>query len=105
VPGIGICAAEPLESIKTTAVKCLVPFSLPVRALAQFDNGAPEEGWGANPLSPYPASFGLSPLDQPGWQLPNQAGATQIVFTIMQPLALIRRDLDIPNVRLVDFAN
>jgi hypothetical protein len=28
-----------------------------------------------------------------------------IVFTTMQPLAHIRRELDIPNVQLAEFAN
>ena len=105
VPGIGVCAAEPFEPQKTTLVRCAVPFRLPVRTMVQFDNGVPVEGWGASLYSPYPADFGISPMAQPGWQLPNEAGATAIVFTTMQPLAHIRRELDIPNVQLAEFAN
>ncbi len=105
VPGIGVCGAEPFEPLKITSVGCLVPFRLPGRIIAQFDNGVPMEGLGANSLSPYPADFGVSPMDLPRWQLPNQAGSTAIVFTTMQPLAHIRRELDIPNVQLAEFAN
>ena len=108
VPVIGVCATEPFEVQKVTLVACLVPFRLPGRIMAQFDNGVPVEGLmmsGGNSFSPYPADFGISPMDLPRWQLPNQAGATAVVFTIMQPLAHIRRELDIPKVQLAEFAN
>jgi hypothetical protein len=105
VPGIGVCAAEPIEVQRMTFVGCLVPFRLPGRIKVQFDNGLPVEGLEGNSFSPYPADFGTSPMDLPRWQLPNQAGATAIVFTTTQPLAHIRRELDIPNVQLAEFAN
>jgi hypothetical protein len=105
VPGIGVCAAEPFEVLKSTLVRCSVPFRLPGRIIVQFDNGVPVEGSGVNSLSPYPADFGISPMDLPAWQLPNEGGATAIVFTTMQPLARIRRELDIPKVQLAEFPN
>ena len=108
VPGIGVCATEPFEVQKVTLVGCLVPFRMPGRIIGQFDNGVPVEGFemsGGNSFSPYPADFGVSPMDIPRWQLPNQAGSTAIVFTTMQPLAHIRRELDIPNVQLAEFAD
>jgi hypothetical protein len=105
VPGIGVCAAQPFELQKATIINCLVPFRLPVRTLAQFENGVTVEGQGESLHTPYPADFGFSPIDFPTWQLPNEAGATAIVFTTMQPLAHIRREVDIPNVQLAEFAN
>jgi hypothetical protein len=104
VAGIGVCGVEPFEVQKTALVHCLVPFRLRVRTLAQFENGVPVEELVASFHSPYPADFGISPMDQPGWLLPNQAGATAIIFTTMQPLAHLRRELEIPNVQLAQFA-
>jgi hypothetical protein len=106
VPGIGVCATEPsiLEPEKFTTLHCLVPFRLPGRALVQFDNWPQVTGYGEMLNSPWPTSIGISPVNKAYWRLPNQAGATAFVFTTMQPLAHIRREIDIPNVRLADYA-
>jgi hypothetical protein len=110
VPGIGLCDASLYQPTlivvrpgQPTPVTCLAPFRRPARALAGFDNGEQTEaGFLFN--SPYPAEFGISPISSWDWQLTYKAGATTIVFTTMEPLAHIRRDLDIPNIRLADLA-
>jgi hypothetical protein len=102
VPGIGVCASHVFDTY--TLARCFVPFRLPDRTLAQVDNGTPLMGQGEYGGTPYPASLGISPMDRVDWQFPVQTGATAIVFTTWQPLAHIRRELDIPNVRLADFA-
>jgi hypothetical protein len=61
-------------------------------------------GYGDYFNPPYPASNGVNPITKGYWRLPNQTGATAFVFTTMQPLAHIRREIDIPNVRLADYA-
>ena len=50
--------------------------------------------------SPYPADFGIDPIADTNWAVPK--GATTVVFTTLQPLAHIRRELDIPNVQLIE---
>ena len=105
VPGVGLCGVEPIEPSKLTFLDCMAAFHLPARTVPQFDNGSPVEGLEVNPYSPYPADFGISPMSISRWQLPNQPGATAIVINTMQPLAHIRRELDIPNVQLAEFAN
>ena len=102
VPGVGVCAAEALE--KSIRVGCLEPFRI-LGTGARVENTTAGDIVGADPLSPYPADFGISPMDQVSWQLYNEAGATTIIFTTMQPLAHVRRDLENPNVQLADFAN
>jgi hypothetical protein len=104
VPGVGLCRADLYEAQKTTLLDCLAPFRLPTRTVAQFDNGRPVEGWGSNSYSPYPAELGISPISASRWELPSQPAATAIVLTTMQPLAHVQRQLDIPGVRLADFA-
>lgn len=103
VPGVGVCAAEALEN--RTRVGCSVPFRPPGRTKAQSENTIPVDSWAPYPLSPYPADFGISPMDHTEWSLPYQAGGRDIIFTTMQTLAHIRREIDIPNVQLADFAN
>lgn len=102
-PSFGLCGAEPFEPEKLTLLGCLAPFCLPARTVPQFDNGQPVEELGSNSYSPYPAEFGISPMSTSRWQLPNQPGAAAVVFTTMQPLAHVRRELDIPSLRLAKF--
>jgi hypothetical protein len=104
VPGIGVCATQPSGFEKSTFLQCLVPFRLPGRTVAQFDNGAPVTGLGEIPNTPYPAGFGISPINDVFWRLPNQAGSTAIIFTTTPPSAHIQREIDIPNVQLSEFA-
>ena len=105
VPGVGQCGAEPIEVSKLTYLSCMAPFRLPSRTVPRFDNGPPVEGAVVIPYSPYPAEFGVSPMSISRWQLPNQPGATGITINTMQLLAHVRRDLDIPSVRLADFVH
>ncbi len=105
VPGVGLCGVEPFEPQKLTFIGCLTPFRLPARTVPQFDNGRPVEMPGSYSYSPYPAEFSISPMSLPRWQLPNQPGATSIVINTMQPLANVRRELDIPGVRLAEFTH
>jgi hypothetical protein len=105
IAGVGLCGAESFEPQKFTFLGCLAPFHLPARTVPQFDNGPPVEWPGMNLYSPYPAEFSISPISTSRWELTNKSAATAIVISTMQPLAHIRRDLDIPSVRLADFAN
>ena len=111
VPGLGLCDAGLHQGTlivvrpgQQTRVTCLAPFRQPPRALAGFDNGEQAEVAGFDSYSPFPAEFGINPISSWGWQLTYKAGASAIVFTTLQPLAHIRRDLDIPNIRLADLA-
>jgi len=110
VPGLGLCDAGLYQGAlilirpgQQTRVTCLAPFRQPARALAGFDNSEQTEKAGFESYSPFPAEFGISPISSSDWQLTYQAGASAIVFTTLQPLAHIRRDLDIPDIRLADF--
>jgi hypothetical protein len=105
VPSVGVCGVEPVEVSKLTFLACMAPFRLPSRAVPRFDNGPPVEGAVVIPYSPYPAEFGVSPMSISRWQLPNQPGATGIIIDTMHPLAHVRRDLDVPSVRLANFVH
>ncbi len=92
-------------------LNCRVPFRQPAYVLARFDGSewkCPDHrrvrpGTVRSHYSPYPADFGINPISDSNWAVPESA--TTVVFTTMQPLAHIRRELDIPNVQLADFAH
>jgi hypothetical protein len=111
VPGVGLCDTRLYEgsqivvkSGSPVSVTCRAPFRQPARALAGFDNGDQTEAGELDSYSPFPAEFGIGPISSWSWRLTYKAGAGAIVFTTLQPLAHIRRDLDIPNIRLADLA-
>jgi hypothetical protein len=110
VPGIGRCALLSLPFGRFPPVlSCWAPFRQPAYVLARF-NGlkaeVPREQWGALGVqwrvhySPFPADFGIDPISDSNWAVPK--GATSVAFTTMQPMAHIRRELDIPNVLLLE---
>jgi hypothetical protein len=104
VPGVGLCEFDPWGPGRA-ALSCRTPFRQPAYVLARFDRfdkEVPSEQQRVD-YSPYPAEFGISPISDTSWLAP--AGATTVAFTTMQPLAHIRRELDIPNVQLAEFAN
>jgi hypothetical protein len=104
VPGVGLCEFDP-RGPDRAALSCRAPFRQPAYVLAQFDKydkDVPTEQQRVD-YSPYPAEFGISPISEYSWPVPT--GATTLAFTTMKPLAHIRRELDIPNVQLAEFAN
>jgi hypothetical protein len=104
VPGVGLCEFDP-RGPDRAALSCRAPFRQPAYVLAQFDKydkDVPTEQQRVD-YSPYPAEFGISPISEYSWPVPT--GATTLAFTTMKPLAHIRRELDIPNVQLAEFAH
>jgi hypothetical protein len=109
VPGVGLCqtASLPFRSFLLT-LNCRTPFRQPPYVLARFegpDIPVPtprRDVQGRAHYSPYPADFGINPISDSNWAVPP--GATRVAFTTMRPLAHIRRELDIPNVQLADYA-
>jgi hypothetical protein len=104
VPGVGLCQFDPRQPDRS-AISCRAPFRQPAYVLAQFDKYDKDipKAEQRTDYSPYPAEFGISPISDYSWSVPT--GATTVTFTTMKPLAHIRRELDIPNVRLAEFAN
>jgi len=112
VPGVGLCESFPF-TIRPfmLLVNCRAAFRPPAYVLARFDGSetevaGPQEGmprvqWRAH-YSPYPADFGIDPISDFNWAAPKDT--TSVVFTTMQPLAHIRRELDIPSVQLLESA-
>lgn len=109
VPEIGVCesSSSGFRSF-LLALNCRAAFRQPAYVLAQF-TGPTAQGsqlrdvqWRTN-YSPYPAEFGINPISDCNWAVP--AGATRVTFTTMQPLAHIRCELNVPSVRLADFAH
>jgi hypothetical protein len=104
VPGIGLCEFDPRGPDRTVLI-CRAPFRQPAYVLARFDRfdkEVPREQQRVD-YSPFPAEFGISPISDYSWPVPT--GATTLAFTTMKPLAHVRRELDIPNVQLAEFAN
>ena len=112
VPGVGLCEPVPFQSRPFLAsLNCRVAFRPPAFVLARFDGletevpgpqeGAPGYSFEAitHPILPILASTRLSDSN---WFVPESA--TTVVFTTMQPLAHIRRELDIPSVQLLESA-
>jgi hypothetical protein len=110
VPGLGLCqsSASGIPSL-FPALNCRAAFRQPAYALARFEGAKMVMPWqtrnveGRSHYSPYPADFGINPISDSNWPVPP--GATGVVFTTMQPLAHIHRELDVPNVQLAKFAN
>jgi hypothetical protein len=112
VPGVGRCESFPF-TIRPflRLVNCRVAFRPPAFVLARFDGsktevpgpqkGMPKVQWQAH-YSPYPADFGIDPISDSNWVAPMDTSS--VVFTTMQPLAHIRRELDIPSVQLLESA-
>jgi hypothetical protein len=106
VPRLGFCRAAweaPIRLVPGEGfpLTCAAPFRQPARELASLEGG--EENarpMGMDLYSPFPAEFGIGPIATSNWQLKYEANARSVVFTTMKALAHIRRDLDIPNVRL-----
>jgi hypothetical protein len=103
VLGVGLCEFDPRPPDRS-AISCRAPFRQPAYVLTQFDKYDKDvpKAQQRTDYSPYPAEFGISPISDYSWSVPT--GATTVTFTTMKPLAHIRRELDIPNVRLADFA-
>jgi hypothetical protein len=103
VPCVGLCQFDP-GGAERAAVSCRAPFRQPAYVLAQFDKYDKDITTAQQQAnySPYPAEFGISPISDYSWPVPT--GATTLAFTTMKPLAHIRRELDIPNVQLAEFA-
>ena len=112
VPGVGLCEPVPfMPRPFLRLVNCRVAFRPPAFVLARFDGSetevpGPQEGAPTvqfrSHYSPYPADFGIDPITDSNWVVPESA--TTVVFTTMQPLAHIRRELDIPSVQLLESA-
>lgn len=112
VPGVGLCqtSAFGFASFLLT-LNCRVPFRQPAYTLARFEGPGiqvhPEAShmrdlqWQTH-YSPYPADFGINPISDSNWAVPP--GATGVAFTTMQPLAHIHRELEIPSLRIAEFA-
>jgi hypothetical protein len=101
VPGVGMCGFFP-GGFGGTTLSCWAPFRHPTYVLPQFGNNP----WERPPMreySPFPAEWGINPIADSLWGVPMKA--TSLTMTTMQPLAHIRREVDMPNVRLADFAN
>ena len=112
VPGVGLCEPFPFSPRPFLhLVNCRMAFRPPPYVLARFDTSKTEvpglqermlrEQWRSH-YSPYPADFGINPISDSNWVAPEDT--TSVVFTTMQPLAHIRRELDIPSVRLLESA-
>ncbi len=104
VPGVGLCEFDP-QGPDRTALSCRAPFRQPAYVLARFDRSDKEVSREQQRVdySPYPAEFGISPISDYSWPVPT--GATTLAFTTMEPLAHIRRELDILKMQLGEFAN
>jgi len=102
LPGVGLCQFDPRPD--RAALICRAAFRQPSYVLARFDafeKDVPSKQQQVD-YSPFPADFGISPISDYSWPVPK--GATTLVFTTMQPLAHIRRELDIPSVQLLESA-
>jgi len=110
VPGIGRCESLLLPPVNPFRrfLTCGAPFRQPPFVLARFggsnedvSRAAPSVQWQAY-YSPFPADFGIDPISDSYWVVPK--GASDVTFTIMQPMAHITRELDIPNAQLLEAA-
>ena len=101
VPGVGMCEFFP-GGFGDTFLSCWAPFRQPPYVLPQFDIN-PHGYRARREDTPFPAGGGINPIAESVWGVPKTA--TTLTMTTMQPLAHLRRELDIPNVRLADFAN
>jgi hypothetical protein len=102
VAGVGLCQFDPRPD--RAALICRAAFRHPPYLLAhfdKFDKDVPSEQQQVD-YSPFPAEFGINPIADNSWPVPK--GATTLAFTTMQPLAHIRRELDIPSVQLLESA-
>jgi hypothetical protein len=113
VPGVGMCESFtfPIRPF-LLSLNCRAAFRQPAYVLARFEGlntKVPTEQWQMRRVqwrahySPYPADFGIDPISDSNWFVPK--GAASVRFTTMQPLGHIRRELDIPNVQLAEFAD
>jgi hypothetical protein len=103
VPGVGMCELLP-QPHNFSVLDCRAPFRQPAYVLARFDGSGDirQREQQQENYSPFPAEFGINPISVFAWAVPK--GATTVAFTTMKPLAHVRRDLDIPNVQLAEFA-
>jgi hypothetical protein len=102
VPGVGLCeGGPPLRG--WTAVSCWAPFRPPPYLVGRFLAIDKKPLWEQRSIfySPLPADIGINPISGDVWTVPE--GATTMRITSMQPLAHIRREIDIPNVQLAEF--
>jgi hypothetical protein len=111
--GVGLCSIGPKgEWTWAPALVCRSPF--PMAARIQVRAGAKEQWWREDP---WPLSFRVTPIfsqrwdftrDSPGLKWDSASNGYvfppdfKITFTSERPIAHIRRDLVIPNVRLAD---
>jgi hypothetical protein len=104
ISGFGLCQSVPRWD-RWTTLTCWSPFRPPAYAVARFAHADKIVFWKEKMVtySPLPAELGINPISGNVWAAPE--GATILTVTTMHPLAHIRREIDIPNVQLADFAN
>jgi hypothetical protein len=102
VPGVGLCECGPRWR-GWTAVSCWAPFRPPAYVVGRFIGINKKPLWEQRSIfySPLPADIGINPISGDVWTVPE--GATTMTITTWQPLAHIRRQIDIPNVQLAEF--